>query len=147
MPFRANLRLSFSHSLFVLILLPLLLAGCADERVPEGKMKLVVWGLQYGEESKGLEARVKFYEAHHPNVKISIISMGAGGMNPQKLLTAIVGNVPPDVIYQDRFSVGDGASRDTFIPLDNYLKRDANDPNAVKPEDYYKPCWAEANYK
>jgi multiple sugar transport system permease protein len=41
--------------------------------------------------------------------------MGAGDMNPQKLMTSIVGGVPPDVIAQDRFTVGDWASRDTFL--------------------------------
>jgi len=132
-----------------LVLLVLFVAGCADERVPPGTIKLVVWGLQYGEESKGLEARVRAFEQRHPRIKVSILSMGAGGMNPQKLMTAIVGRVPPDVIHQDRFTIGDWASRETFRPLDGFLLRDlaANDPYAVRPEDYYTPCWAEANYK
>jgi ABC-type sugar transport system permease subunit/ABC-type glycerol-3-phosphate transport system substrate-binding protein len=133
----------------LLILLPalFLLNGCADERVPAGKIKLVVWGLQYGEESKGLEAKVREFERRHPNVKVSILSMGAGQMNPQKLMTAIVGNVPPDVIYQDRFTIGDWASREAFLSLDDYVRRDQNDPYAVRESDYYKACWVEASYK
>ena len=60
------------------------------------------------------------FERRHPDIEVSILSMGAGGMNPQKLMTAIVGNVPPDVIRQDRFTIGDWASRDAFIPLDSF---------------------------
>lgn len=133
---------------FMLTLIACLIcAGCVDERVPPGTVKLVVWGLQFGEESKGLEAKVHEFEHRHPNIKVSILSMGAGGMNPQKLMTAIVGNVPPDVIHQDRFTIGDWASRDTFLPLDDYMRRDSADPLAVRQEDYYEACWAEATFK
>lgn len=133
--------------LFVLLVLSVFaLAGCAPATRSSGKTRLVVWGMQYGEESKGLEARVKEFERRHPNIEVSVLSMGAGGMNPQKLMTAIVGNVPPDVIQQDRFTIGDWASRDTFLPLDDFVKRDADKPLAVKESDYFSACWAEANY-
>jgi multiple sugar transport system permease protein len=102
--------------------------------------------MQYGEESKGLVAKVKEFERRHPEIEVSVLSMGAGGMNPQKLMTAIVGNVPPDVIQQDRFTIGDWASRDTFLPLDEFVKRDVGKPFAIKEEDYFPACWAEANY-
>src|SRR5581483_912996 len=145
---RLSLR-SLIYGLFLSCLLAfsaLLLSGCADTRVPPGKIKLVVWGMQYGEESKGLEARVKEFERRHPNIVVSVLSMGAGGMNPQKLMTAIVGNVPPDVIHQDRFTIGDWAARDAFLPLDNYIARDQKKPDGVHPEDFYPACWKEANY-
>ena len=120
---------------FLLPLLLLVLTGCADERLPPGRIKLVVWGFQYGEETKGLEARVHEFEKRHPNIEVSILSMGAGTMNPQKLMTAIVGNVPPDVIQQDRFTIGDWASRETVLPLDKYLERDRDKPDGVRSED------------
>ena len=68
-------------------------------------------------------------------------------MNPQKLMTAIVGNTPPDVINQDRFTIGDWASRDTFVDLTSLINRDRSKPNGIRPEDYYVPCWKEACYK
>ncbi len=129
------------------VLLTVLISGCADERLPPGKVKLVVWGLQYGEETKGLQARVDEFQRRHPNVLVSVLSMGAGGMNPQKLMTAIVGGVPPDVIRQDRFTIGDWASRDTFRPLDDLIHRDRDRRYGIKPEDFYTACWQEATYK
>ena len=87
------------------------------------------------------------FERRNPNVTVSILSMGAGGMNPQKLMTAIVGKSPPDVINQDRFTIGDWASRDTFMDLTPLIERDRDKPDGVRPEDYYQPCWDEATYK
>jgi len=71
------------------------------------KTKLVVWGLQSSEEAAGLRAQIREFERRNPGVKVSVLGMGAGQMNPQKLMTAIVGKTPPDVINQDRFTIGD----------------------------------------
>ncbi len=120
--------------------------GCGSSASRPEKAKLIVWGLQYGEENKGLQARVHEFERRHPDIEVSVLSMGAGSMNPQKLMTAIVGNVPPDVIHQDRFTIGDWAARDTFLPLDRYIQRDRDKPLGVREEDYYPACWKEANY-
>ncbi|MEI6914504.1 MAG: ABC transporter substrate-binding protein, partial [Armatimonadota bacterium] len=121
--------------------------GCA--RQTDNRTTLVVWGVQTSEETKIEQAQVKEFERQNPDIKVSLLSMGAGAMNPQKLMTAIVGNTPPDVVCQDRFTIGDWASRDTFRPLNDLLAKDAksDDPYAVKQEDYYKACWAEANFR
>jgi len=119
----------------------------AGRRLPQGRSKLVVWGLQPSEEAAGQRAMVAEFEKRHPGVKVSVLSMGAGQMDPQKLMTAIVGKKPPDVINQDRFTIGDWASRDTFLPLDDLVSRDRDQPYGIRPEHYYKPCWAEATYK
>lgn len=139
----------FRQSLYIVLILCLvpaaLLSGCR-RRTPE-KIKLVVWGLQSSEDSKGLDAAVAEFERRHPNIDVKMLSMGAGGMNPQKLMTAIVGKVPPDVIHQDRFTIGDWASRDTFRPLDDLIARDRDKPDGIRKEDFYHACWAEATYK
>ena len=131
-------------SLLFLTALALCLAGCGKQ---DGKIKLVVWGMQTGEETKGLDAAVAEFEKRHPNIDVKLLSMGAGGMNPQKLMTAIVGKVPPDVIHQDRFTIGDWASRDTFRPLDDLITRDRDKPDGIRQEEFYRACWAEASYK
>ena len=132
--------------LILLVSLCLILTGCNAPSGKNSRTKIVVWGLQYGEESKGLEAKVHTFEKMHPEIEVSILSMGAGGMNPQKLMTAIVGNVPPDVIAQDRFTIGDWASRDTFRPLDDLILRDRDKQFGIKGEDFYDACWKEATY-
>ncbi|MDX1932805.1 MAG: extracellular solute-binding protein [Capsulimonadales bacterium] len=113
---------------------------------PPGRVKLVVWGLQSGKESAGLDAQVAEFMKRNPDIEVSLLSMGAGNMNPQKLMTSIVGRVPPDVIHQDRFTIGDWASRDTFMPLDDFLARESGD-DAVRAADFYPAAWNEAVYK
>lgn len=123
----------------------LLASGCARDR--DDRVTLVVWGVQLSEETKIEEARVREFERRHPGVRVSMLSMGAGGMNPQKLMTAIVGKSPPDVVHQDRFTIGDWASRDTFRPLNDLIERDRDKPYGVRPEDYYPATWKEATYR
>jgi len=122
------------------------LGGGAGERAEKGKKELVVWGVWRGEGwTKALD---KFREMR-PDVKL-VISTAGGRMDEQKLMCAIAGGSPPDVINQDRFSVSGWASRDAFLPLDPFLAKDAADPSArwpVRREDYYDACWDEAVYQ
>ena len=120
---------------------------CALAQNAPSKTKLVVWGLQSSAESAGLDAQVAEFQKRNPDIEVSRLSLGAGDMNPQKLLTAIVGGTPPDLINQDRFTIGDWASRDAFEPLDQYIAADKGAPDAVKADDYYVAPWNEARYK
>lgn len=129
------------------LLITLVAIGAVGSASAKKTTKLIVWGLQSSEEMAGQRAQVAEFEKRNPGVKVSMLSMGAGNMNPQKLMTAIVGKTPPDLINQDRFTIGDWASRDTFIDLTPLIKRDKNQPDGIRPEDYYVPCWKEASYK
>ncbi|MGV3614175.1 MAG: extracellular solute-binding protein [Fimbriimonas sp.] len=108
---------------------------------------LSVWGAQLGPDAlAGTMAVAQAFEERHPGVKMRMLGLGAGHTNPQKLLTAIVGGSPPDLVVQARFNISDWASRGAFIPLDPYLARDAKDPNAPRREEYYAAAWDEAVY-
>jgi ABC-type sugar transport system permease subunit/ABC-type glycerol-3-phosphate transport system substrate-binding protein len=109
-------------------------------------VRLVVWGLPSGEESQGQDAGIRAFEARHPQIRVQNLSMGAGGMNAQKLMTSIAGGVPPDLVNQDRFTIGDWASRDTFRPVDDFLAAESG-RDAIRREDYYPACWSEAVYR
>lgn len=137
------LKILFAWMVLVTLLLA---AGPPGRAQSPRKTKLVVWGLQSGKETAGLDAEIAEFERRHPDVDVSNLSMGSGGMNPQKLMTSIVGGVPPDVIAQDRFTIGDWASRGTFQPIDKYLARERG-PDAVRAEDFYPAAWNEALYK
>jgi len=111
------------------------------------KRDLVVWGVSVGPETKGQEAVIREFARRNPDINVRILSMGAGRMDPQKLMTSIVGNVAPDVINQDRFTISDWASRGAFRPLDDLIERDQNDPLSPKKEQYYPATWTEASYE
>ena len=99
----------------------LALFGASRAQTVPGKKDLVVWGIAVGPETKGQDAVIREFQKRHPEYNVRVLSMGAGNMDAQKLLTSIVGNVPPDVIQQDRFSIADWASRGAFQPLDDLL--------------------------
>ncbi len=129
------------------LLIALAALGIASPVIIDGKRQLIVWGLSLGPDTKGFEAVVHAFEQAHPDVKVRILSMGAGGMNPQKQMTAIVGGTPPDVIQQDRFSMSDWASRGAFMPLDDLIARDrGKDPDCPVREQYYPAAWSETMY-
>src|SRR5437588_3765450 len=140
---RRNLVCCCNPKLFSSIAGILLLAAVC---LGQPKKDLVVWGVNLGPDTKGTEALVHAFESRHPEYNVRVLQMGAGGMNPQKLMTSIVGGVAPDVMFQDRFTIGDWASRGAFMPLDDYLKRDGQDPHCPKASDYYPNVWREATY-
>lgn len=142
--------MSKSLALFLFALLAVFAAcGPATRPACADPVRLVLWGVESSAESKDMDARIAVFEQRHPNIYVSALSMGAGGMNPQKLMTAIVGKVPPDLVYQDRFTVGDWASRGAFRPLDDLLAADAHSksPLAVRQSDYVPATWAETLYQ
>jgi len=111
------------------------------------KKDIVLWGVALNEKSQGRQAVMREFERRHPEYHLKAITLGAGGLDPQKLMTAIVGSVAPDVIIQDRFTISDWASRGAFTPLDRLIARDAgNDPLAPRPSDFYPAVWDEVCY-
>jgi ABC-type sugar transport system permease subunit/ABC-type glycerol-3-phosphate transport system substrate-binding protein len=144
----SQLRASFVRA----IAAPAALAAAvlsANHALAEEPVRLVVWGLDSGQETQGQDAKIREFEKRHPGIKVTALSMGAGAMNPQKLMTAIVGGVPPDLVRQDRFTVGDWASRGAFRGLNDLLAADAarGDAQAVRKEDYVPATWAETQYQ
>lgn len=112
------------------------------------RQTVLVWGLAFGPDTKGLEAGIKEFERRNPDLKVRAYNLGAGGMNPQKMMTSIVGNVSPDVLSQDRFTISDYASRGAFRPLDDLISRDrGHDPLCPTPEQYFPAVWQEATYQ
>ncbi len=102
--------------------------------------ELLIWGQAAGPNAKGQEAMNREFERRNPNVTLKVLSLGLD----QKLLAAIVGGVPPDVVLQDRFTIAEWASRGAFRPLDDLLARDSDSPNKA---DYYPAAWNESAYQ
>lgn len=120
-----------------------LVVTLADER-----QTIVVWGQGIGPEDKGFADAVMRFEEEFPQYRVQFLGMGAGQMNPQKLMTAIVGGSPPDVVRQDRFTISDWASRGAFRPLDDLIARDRGiDPRTPTPEQYYDSVWSEVMFE
>ncbi|AIE85737.1 sugar ABC transporter permease [Fimbriimonas ginsengisoli Gsoil 348] len=122
-------------------------AGTSAHAQGAKKREIIVWGIAMDANGKGQDAVIHEFERRHPDIKVRLLSMGAGNMDPQKLMTSIVGNVAPDIINQDRFTLSDWASRGAFRSLDDLIERDKNEPLSPKKEQYYPAAWSEAQYE
>ncbi len=128
----------FIVGVFVFVVLNLIDFSSLLPTYRSKKTKLVVWGL-WG--TPGDMAVVKEFERRNPDIDVVVIRVG-GGMDSQKLLTSVVGKVPPDLVQQDRFSIGEWASRGAFMKLDDLIKRDNFDTSV-----FYPACMKEAMYE
>ncbi|MFH0792931.1 MAG: extracellular solute-binding protein, partial [bacterium] len=109
----------------------------------DGKVRLTVWGLPETDRFAGFFEAVREFERRHPDI---VVVMGTPGgqtnADPQKLMTAIAGGAAPDLMWQDRFTIGGWASRDAFEPLDDFAREDG-----VTSATFYPSCWEEATYQ
>jgi multiple sugar transport system permease protein len=102
---------------------------------------------------------IKDYESLHdgsdgnPAIKVIVGQAASIDMtgDPQRLLCAIAGGDPPDVVYFARNAVAEWASRGAFQCLqplvDDDLVKLPDDPYTLHAELFYKPCWEEATYE
>jgi multiple sugar transport system permease protein/multiple sugar transport system substrate-binding protein len=71
--------------------------------------------------------------------------------DPQRLLCGIAGGDPPDVVWFDRFAVGEWAAKNAFEPLQGFLDEDLaqrpDDPFTLRAEEFFTACWQEACYE
>ncbi len=112
---------------------------------------LSLWGLSDTQDHRGRIAQVAAFNRRHPHLKVVVGTPGGrGGMDPQKLMTAIVGGTPPDIVIQDRFAVGGWAARGAFLSLDSLIADVTANPHDslhIDPNDFYAACWNEARYQ
>ena len=103
----------------------LLLAGCATSSGGGEKVTLTMWQ-QWGggHERKTLDALIKRYEKLHPNITIKETPV----TNNAKILAAITGGNPPDIVdLGSSLTLGAWASAGAILPLDDYIKKSGLD--------------------
>ncbi len=128
-----------------------LLALCVNVRVTragDARTPLIFWGHPtLGDEVYTL---IHQFELKNPQYKVIMGSAVAQDItgDAQRLLSAIAGGVPPDVVFFDRFAIGEWAGRGALTDLAPYLeKQDANDPYRIDVSQYYPWAMEEASYK
>ena len=127
-------------------LLLLLLALCA------GAPRAGTVTLRYfrgGTMPAGQQDVVQEFERRNPGIKVSAGVTASRNMvsDPQRLLCAIVGGDPPDVVMFDRYAVAEWAARGAFTPLDGFIKSDGDRPDSIRAGDFFEPTWKEAQWE
>src|SRR5436190_8093409 len=136
--------------LFILLLLILAWSTIqsTSTKTTNGRTEIVAWGITFfGEEVYGL---VHQFEQQNPQYTV-IISASAerdSTSDGQRLLCAIAGGVPPDVVFFSRFATGEWASRGALLELRPMLAaQPKDDPQRIDLSEYYEFAVAEASYR
>jgi multiple sugar transport system permease protein len=117
-------------------------------RTPDGRQEIVAWGITFFGED--VYALVHEFERRNPQYKVIISSSAERDSNSdaQRLLSAIAGGVPPDVVFFARHTTGEWASRSALLDLIPLLEaQDPDDPYRINLDEYYDWALAEASYE
>jgi multiple sugar transport system permease protein len=121
----------------------------------DGRQTIVFWGAQQlGED---IYAVVNQFEKlpencdanGKPKYKIILGTATSPDItsDQQRLLCAVAGEVPPDVVWFDRFAIGEWAARDALENLKPYLAaQKKDDPYYLNLDDYYQWAVKETSY-
>ncbi len=144
---RVSLRTALvSFAAFVVVVSLWTWRSSHDEE--DGREHIVFWaGWLLGDDIYNVLAR---FEQLHPEYRVTAATSTAQDLtgDAQRLLSAIAGGVPPDVVFFDRFAVGEWASRHAFEDLTPYLDNQlAEDRYRIDLADYYPWAVAEGSYR
>src|SRR5580692_8539060 len=118
------------------------------ESSDDGRENIVLWaGWMLGDD---IYAAIDRFEKLHPQYRVTATTGTAQDAtgDSQRLLSAIAGGVPPDVVFFDRFAIGEWASRHALENLNPYIeKQDPRDPDRIDLGDYYLWTLEEASYR
>ncbi len=114
----------------------------------DDRTELVFWGHPWlGDDIYTL---IHEFEVKNPQYKVVMGTAVAQDItgDAQRLLSAIAGGVPPDVVWFDRFAIGEWAGRGALTDLTPYMeKQDAKDPYRIDTSEYYPWAIEEASYR
>ncbi len=101
-----------------------------------------LWGLVESNSLVGTFAAVREFE-RRTGIRVVVGTPGGQGeLDPQKLLTAVTSHTTPDVIWFGRHAMGIWAPRRAFLPLDDFIRRDA-----INLDEFYPGTVAEAQWE
>ncbi|NWK56596.1 extracellular solute-binding protein [Verrucomicrobiaceae bacterium N1E253] len=113
----------------------------------DGRTEIVFWGNPMLTDQ--ITPVLKAFEKKHPEYKVIYsvpVTKDLTG-DAQRLLCAIAGGVPPDVVYFDRFAIGEWASKGAFENLSPWIEQQkGDDPLRIELDDFYAFSLSEASY-
>lgn len=114
----------------------------------DGRTEIVFWG--HPRMTNQVMPAIRKFEAENPEYKVVYsvpVTQDLVG-DAQRLLCAIAGEVPPDLVYFDRFAIGEWAAKGAFEDLTPFMeKQSPQDKYRIDLEDYYQFAIKEAKYK
>ena len=98
-----------------------------------------------GEASDAMRVAIEVFERRHPQYRVLLgtATVRSATADPTRFLLGVAGDVPPDLIFFDRFAVVEWASRGAFEDLTPRLTAERDRPDGVRAADFFGPAWSE----
>lgn len=113
-------------ALFLLILA--IIAGCqsSSPNAASEKIKLTFWhGVNPPPNRDVVNKLIDKFNQTHPNIFVESLYVGQQDQQMPKILAAVVGNAPPDLLWYNPTIGGQLVELDALIPLDDMLAKSA----------------------
>jgi multiple sugar transport system permease protein len=121
----------------------------------DGRQTIVFWGaIQLGEDIYAVVNQFEHLPENldangHPKYKVVLGTATSPSIteDQQRLLCAVSGGVPPDVVWFDRFAIGEWAARDALENLKPYIDaQKKDDPYRLDLSEFYNWAIKETSY-
>lgn len=118
------------------------------DTLADGRQPIVFWGsTAFGED---IYTVINRFEQANPQYRVIMGTAVARNLtgDAQRLLCAVAGGVPPDVVFFDRFAIGEWAGRGALTDLTPYIEsQKPDDPCRLDLGEYYAWSIEEASYR
>lgn len=136
--------------LILLVVGILLLAGCQflpSRSEAAGVTRITLWqGVNPPPNRDVLQVLVDRFNREHPDIKVESLYVGQAEQQLPKILAAVVGNAPPDLLWFNATITGQLVELDAIRPLDDLLTaspvRDEIDPALFQSMQYQGHTWS-----
>ena len=123
------IRLQFKRTVCIFLTLSLLiLSGCQNSTLPASKngepIKITLWhGINPPPNRDVFQTLTDKFNKTHPKIQVEPIYIGQPDQQLPKILTSIVGNAPPDLLWNVPTIAGKLAELNAIQPLENWLDK------------------------
>jgi multiple sugar transport system substrate-binding protein len=112
------------RSLLQIVLLSLLpkIAACQPDAMPSEVTKLTLWhGVNPPPNREVLQRLVDRFNEAHPTIQVESLYVGQGDQQIPKILAAVVGNVPPNLLWYAPTITGQLVELEAIVPVESWL--------------------------
>ena len=146
---RLNRCLLQTRLLILIMVVILALGGCLaiPNRAEAGVTKITLWhGINPPPNRDVFQVLVDCFNREHPDIQVESLYVGQAEQQLPKILAAVVGNAPPDLLWFNATITGQLVELDAIRPLDDWLAaspvKDEIDPALFESMEYQGHTWS-----
>lgn len=141
--------MSYKKLFILLIVCIFFVTGCENSPTSEQSnvTHLTLWqGVNPPSNRDVLQKLVDKFNQNHPNIQVESLYVGQPDQQMPKILAAVVGNAPPDLLWFNPTIAGQLVELDALVPLDEMLNqspvKDEIDPVLFDSMKYQGKIWS-----